>query len=1257
MNSGIKLNNAAIASFAKVSIQPKPATTENVRSVALVKPLNSNVLISKVNTNSDLKSSISLDVSKVVTKVGSFSLKPNFALQVIDMRNRKTAAEAPTNSSPFEDITGLNKKKPEIISMIQYAPLFDDESRPTIAHEFMSSQISIMNLRDSVFKKLVKDLKQNEDGRDVLIEQKEEYIKHVNILTSYVDAIFSAVNSIDKNKNVALNLRNTTTGFSLQNLYSTNFSSVIAGIPTNFLARTGNKMNIVDTFKKLGYPEDKINKWTSTKLFLQLVENNRALISGAKIKFGNIDSDATSVQIHEDEPGIILASATDRSLDNIRNDITYENLFDIVKKTLVNVDTIVKSESNSVVKTSKIFEILAKELKVSSALDNVRFKSLLKTNYSYVVSDTGTNSNFLYSILGPAANKIDQDTRSNGTNAINSTTLDTDGSTTILTFENDYIKKSNSTYTPGSSFYYEEANELTDTGFKVANLKKLSDKINGPLNSYIEVVGNLNLLPDEGNINLQSNDFAAYTTPTNLLNATISNFINTDLNTPSSDSKSSKVLPLLDNCTEDFDLMAHFIIYFLHKTLLVDAEASSSYVDKSIVQIKKILTKNLSFQRTIDITTGGLEKAPVLNVNTSITKQFATDVAPRVDVKNNSNATSIGRNNNFAAPNVSSNQKVATVYINRKEKTFLDEIEQELRNGSAFLTRFQNQFQYIAKLIITNSISGENISAKKTKYSGAKDLTIACLYFVGMCQFAKGFLSEKYSNATEENGKIFFLKDSLGPDTNNAIQQSRNYLNNSQDLIALTSGMIVSILKNAKDITNATIQTLQDKNLANSINQIQKIIEDRELLKLCTKSQQLLLVKVALDDLKSFIDEKSGNKDKLDQISSISDSPDEFNELDALDDAFSTIITQKTIENFGRIPEFRGKRSGNSKILTVGLPSGFSENIKESAKFDNIDKQIKLDNKQIDVLNFKVYKIDSEYPDMIFKPIEKIYELSRFVPRNESLINQNYFGGNSYVELLNAVPTKNYDLGEQTVSYSIDKIKDDKSYSFLSNNQKFDLIKNHVISYILENYIKLLTGIRMNENEFYIDDPDKNNSPAPIIFNQLVVDSANKIFSLNLEKNAEGAKKFATFSTNIRSMANVSMAKKDTSKLGVLAFSSKQILKFRTNIGHIEKSKSRKTFYNDTFQESKRLMSPKIFDRVFHMFIDSDEFEIDVEQTTKDNIGKKAFEQLRNLNKIIEVTDSSGRSRFYLQEKNKLQNDLTFEKYFVTVQTILESIE
>lgn len=1251
MSFGIKLNNS-IASFSKVSMQPK-ANSENVRSSSLVKPINSSQLISKVNTNSNLRASVSLEMSKVVTKIGSFSLKPNFALQILDMRNRRTAAEAPTNSTPFEDITGLNKKKPEIISMIQYAPLFDDESRPTIAHEFLTSQISIMNLRDSVFKKLVKNLKENEDGRDVLTEQKQEYIKHVKILTNYVDAIYSAVNSVDKNKNTALNLRNTSTAFSLQNLYSTNFPGVIGGVPSNFFARIGNKLNIIDTFKKLGYPEEKINKWTSTKLFLQLVENNRALISGARIKFGNTDSDATSVQIHDDEPGIILASATDKSLDNIRNNITYENLFDIVKKAIVNVDSIVKAESNSVLKTSKIFEILSKELKVSSALDNVRFKSLLKANYSYVVSENTSNSNFLYSILGPAANKIDQDTRSNGTNSINSTTLDSENATTILTFENDYIKKSNSTYTPGSSFYYEEANELTDSGFKVANLKRLSDKINGPLNSYIEVVGNLNLLPDEGNVNLQSNDFAAYTTPTNLLNATISNFINTDLNIPSSDSKSSKVLPLLDNCTEDFDLMANFIIYFLHKTLLVDAEAASSYVDKSILQIKKLLTRNLSFQRTIDITTGGLEKAPAFSLNTNVSKQFTKEVSPRIE-----SAGSVNNSNRSAGvTSVSSNQKVAPVYLNRKEKIFLDEIEQELRSGSAFLTRFQNQFQYITKLIITNSISGENTSGKKTKYSGAKDLTIACLYFVGMCQFSKGFLSAKYSNATQDNGKTFFQKDSLEPDTNSAVQQSRNYLNNSQDLIALTSGVILSILKNTKDITNATIQTLQDKNLVNAINQIQKIIEDRDLLKLCTKSQQLLLVKVALDDLKSFINYRSGEQDKLDQIVSISDSPDEFNELDALDDAFSTIVTQKVIENFGRIPEYRGKRSGNSKILTVGLPSGFSENIKETAKIENISKQIELDNKQIDVLNFKVYKIDSEYPDMIFKPIEKIYELSRFVPRNENLINQNFFGGNSFKELVSAVPTKNYDLGEQTVSYSIDKIKEDNSYSFLNTNQKFDLIKNHVVSYVLENYIKLLTGIRINENEFYIDDPDKNSSPAPIIFNQLVVDSANKIFALNLEKNESGAKKFMAFSSNVRTSANVSLIKKDVSKLSILKYSSKQIKRFKTNIGHIEKSKGRKTFYNDTFQESKRLMSPKMFDRVFHMFIDSDEFEIDVTQTTKDNVGKKAFEQLRNLNKIIEVTDSSGKSKFYLQEKNKLQNDLTFEKYFVTVQTILESTE
>lgn len=200
----------------------------------------------------------------------------------------------------------------------------------------------------------------------------------------------------------------------------------------------------------------------------------------------------------------------------------------------------------------------------------------------------------------------------------------------------------------------------------------------------------------------------------------------------------------------------------------------------------------------------------------------------------------------------------------------------------------------------------------------------------------------------------------------------------------------------------------------------------------------------------------------------------------------------------------------NSKIMTFGVPN-------------NIDVK--------DDIIITIYRKNLAYENLRFKEIKKTFNVSLFC----NLVN-------SYEKLSDPTITQNF------YQYSdFYKFNNDLKFEKLSTLNQIDqeTLKNHFISEILNEYIKIMTGLLINESTLIENYPIINSLP--------VIENISGIIGLSDEDN-----KLKSLSNNISTLVNP--------------------LELRSFI----------------YSKSK-------FDRVYSMLVDPDDFEIDTSNWVSNN--------------------------------------------------------
>lgn len=314
-----------------------------------------------------------------------------------------------------------------------------------------------------------------------------------------------------------------------------------------------------------------------------------------------------------------------------------------------------------------------------------------------------------------------------------------------------------------------------------------------------------------------------------------------------------------------------------------------------------------------------------------------------------------------------------------------------------------------------------------------------------------------------------------------------------------------------------------------------------------------------------------------------------------------------------RQPQFGHKSDADFKVklLTIGIPTGFSKNLSDRVSRTAIN-ETNFREKEFDVIAVNVYKRDARFDDLVFKPQQFIFDLSlfpvkNFLPASLDAANVNY------AEILRNATVRDYEQLQNKKSVKLANIRSDIKYNFLSDSQKQEMIKNHVESELFELYIKLMSGIEMNEEIFCNTAYSKVNTQDQQVLNLI-------ISFLKIVKNKEIPNQPVS---QLLQNPNLDQETKDTLRLlsyGNMVFQSNFI--------------------------KRRVLQPKLFDRVFHLPINVDNFEIDVETTISTESGRSAYTKNSVQNMIHDVNGKK-----YLLPRNR--NDMIFEDYFVVVESSL----
>jgi len=334
-------------------------------------------------------------------------------------------------------------------------------------------------------------------------------------------------------------------------------------------------------------------------------------------------------------------------------------------------------------------------------------------------------------------------------------------------------------------------------------------------------------------------------------------------------------------------------------------------------------------------------------------------------------------------------------------------------------------------------------------------------------------------------------------------------------------------------------------------------------------------------------------------------------EIEPLDDSSPRSKFKKVFESTFKNGEHINTQDSDvsrKKILSIGIPKGFSSNLKYNINFNgNSIKYKTKDLKQNDIIEIKVYKIDVLTPEIIYKPVSFLFELSRFVVKDESKFPTDY---NDFATMIAKFPTRNFNNITKSELEKIYYLADfDASYSFLKGSQLKELYKNHVLSYMYEMYIKLLTGVSLSEKDFAIFDPIRYVS----------VETINKFFN-----------SYKTVENKTENLENVDATLDEWSR--------------------------KLTPLSNGVAMMKNIFNPRKFERIFNVLVDPYSFEIDYKKTTSTSQGTDALKYQQSIGDIItksvlaDGTDPDKKVTVYVQRpRNK--NEVVMERYFVQINT------
>jgi hypothetical protein len=601
-------------------------------------------------------------------------------------------------------------------------------------------------------------------------------------------------------------------------------------------------------------------------------------------------------------------------------------------------------------------------------------------------------------------------------------------------------------------------------------------------------------------------------------------------------------------------------------------------------------------------------------------------------------------------------------------------------SNSKLIEKIKEKLFNIPYLKPSNASRNSSSNDQYTTYGGHSDTALAMVVFDIIVSIIYNYGAKSLiGTASKEGQQTFVVQTKLNENNINSINEIYSRVNKEIAIAQHSTLLLLNTFKKLQATVNNTINVMESQTASAILSKISRSMGNNvDLVNLIFDQHQIELISSYIADLRFNL-----KNAKTDDITIL----DEFvvgqNLQEALDEFFSS-------------EQFSSNKAKNQKILTVGIPLGFMSNLRKKVDVSKTKNAFQTE-RQDDVINIKLYKVDLQNPDIIFQPKEFLFELSRFPARNDSLIKQFTEGKHkSILDISKHFPTRDriqiFTAAGEQVQYLQSQDREvealsSKDYSFLSEKKKKQLYSNHVMSYLFEYYLKIMTGISTADYQFNLVSLEPMLEPT---FLESFFDIHLNNFILEGQSTSAKSTVIPQQAKMFNSMSRINDDKRSNTTPNVNGYSAIEALSHYensekkskvnlTNISTVEiKEKQAHTIahqisvlnetartlndISDPLSALKRIIAPKQFDRIFNICFDPYTFEIDVESTNSTQHGKVALQMMVNRGDIIldstqtisHLGSVQPKQSYSYRERNKSQGELLMEKYFIAIETVNE---
>lgn len=1241
--------------FSKISTQAVKAASEpkisftDETGLSLTKNLAGDLFTSAEVLKASNGSILKFDKSSTY-EFNSFELQNSFLYKIVPNYDPSSLAHAFPRFKPFENLTGITTTRPEVVMSMTYKPLFFDDRKGKIDSqkltnegELIDAQIQLFNLKYEAFSKLILDMKQNAEAQKMLVDNEDQFLSHIEKLTSQTNFLRSIVLTFENLKSF-LNLRSNRSKIDFSKIIYNYFKTITIDLKSDVTSRFESDTNFFKILGDCGFSEENSKNFSNTKIYLQSLYELKKLLVCASDEMTGVDgsqkltdSDPTSiiktklVDINK-EIALNIQRFTNVEMRALQSE-NYQSFISKISASVKYLDTIQAATPDD--RVAMFYHLVSKEYSYSYSFADAAFNNFVEQTYGYKANQTN-NLQMFDTFIGHPGNRIVDSVYSLSPNASMAISQQDKGDFLVLPFENDYIDYDSSIFSPGNSYYIDDSFKVDQNGLKVDRINELrvlaenQTKYQSTLYKF--------LIPRLQNT---FNNDTAYgekiSNSSSLFNMCMSTFIDPSTQALKPAFVNSNIGVIFEKANSDSYLKSLLFTYFYVKTL-------GSSNDSSFLQGSRGI---------IEFVAGEISKR-LQNTTQSNSKIYA-----------NTKANSSGG----------------------VQSQIASSIENDLKSSNEFISVFSSQ---LAALYDTFQFSG-CFNGDVTRYSGMKTSTLFLMIFemlfMTFCRLNDkkviGFtpiVSVSPSVETNTRGSELFQVKSFSSfilSRTNFSEIINSKLKFENDLTLKLILMHLNVFDSLQNAIRNSIVFLQKSESVKALNDILKTVQSNENLSLLINEPQINLVKNAIDDINSKYDARvrenyKKENNKLDVAAAYL--KNEKNDLVLFEDFLLSDETKKFLYNYFSCERFSINKSFNSRILSVGIPQGFSNFLKEKVSLSNVSNST-LSSKESDIVKVNVYKVDVRHQNLVFKPQSFLFELSRFVSKDFSSYMETQ-EGMSESEFMESIPIRDYSTisdVNQTESVTFGKsssLYKSNEYDFLNDQQKDDMMKNHIRSHMLELYVRLLTGFSLNEMDFLIDETsNKISSMSTIIVNKLIDENVVQTLLAPPFKGPMstflGTKSVSAAITAKTSPPLAVKFKTNNVTKNVSSFINPKLSQvFESKNGTITDMSKVRTLYSDGLYEARKLLKPKVFDRIFNLFVDPDDFEIDHKETIKTDSGKDTLESLYAAGKVVEIKKQSiMRSdefneflQLKLLDKNPKENDAVFEKYFITLETVLGDV-